>query len=100
LATHKAERKRLMVGSRRTHAENILVGIGRRELVARREYSHRLTRDRSHTENIEKAVRKKVQFGLVHIAVAHLNRIVPQYRRLCAKQSKCIELNTGWARVV
>jgi hypothetical protein len=44
---------------------------------------------------LEKPVQKKVQSAQVHVAAAHLNRIVPQYRRLCARQSKYIQSKTG-----
>ena len=36
---------------------------------------------------------QKVQASMAHVAAAHLNRIVPQYRRLCARQNKCINAN-------
>jgi hypothetical protein len=44
---------------------------------------------------IEKTAQQKVQASMAHIAASHLNRIVPQYRRLCARQSKCIKPKTG-----
>jgi ribonuclease HI len=45
---------------------------------------------------IEKPAQQKVQASMTHVAAAHLNRIVPQYRRLCARQNKCInEKKTG-----
>ena len=44
---------------------------------------------------IEKPAQQKVQASMAHIAASHLNRIVPQYRRLCARQSECIKPKTG-----
>ena len=38
----------------------------------------------------EKPAQQKVQANMAHVAATHLNRIVPQYRRLCARQNKCI----------
>jgi hypothetical protein len=40
----------------------------------------------------EKPAQQKVQASMTHVAAAHLNRIVPQYRRLCARQNKCINV--------
>jgi hypothetical protein len=40
----------------------------------------------------EKPAWQKVQASMTHVAAAHLNRIVPQYRRLCARQNKCINV--------
>ena len=40
----------------------------------------------------EKPAQQKVQASMAHIAAAHLNRIVPQYRRLCARQNKYINV--------
>jgi hypothetical protein len=40
----------------------------------------------------EKPALQKVQASMTHVAAAHLNRIVPQYRRLCARQNKCINV--------
>ena len=37
---------------------------------------------------VENTAQQKVQACMAHIAASHLNRIVPQYRRLCARQSK------------
>jgi hypothetical protein len=34
---------------------------------------------------IEKPAQQKVQASMTHVAAAHLHRIVPQYRRLCAR---------------
>jgi hypothetical protein len=47
-------------------------------------------------ENIgikDKPAQQKVQASMAHVAAAHLNRIVPQYRRLCARRNKCINTN-------
>jgi hypothetical protein len=41
----------------------------------------------------DKPAQQKVQASMAHVAAAHLNRIVPQYRRLCARQNKCIDTN-------
>jgi hypothetical protein len=41
----------------------------------------------------EKPAQQKVQASMAHVAAAHLNRIVPQYRRLCARHNKCINAN-------
>jgi hypothetical protein len=35
----------------------------------------------------EKPAQQKVQASMAHVAAAHLNRIVPKYRRLCARQN-------------
>jgi hypothetical protein len=40
----------------------------------------------------ENSAQQKVQASMTHIAAAHLNRIVPQYRRLCARQNKSINV--------
>jgi hypothetical protein len=44
---------------------------------------------------IEKTAQQKVQSSMAHIAASHLNRFVPQYKRLCARRSKCINPKTG-----
>ena len=46
---------------------------------------------------IKKSDQQHTQSKLVHVAAAHLNRIVPHYRRLCAKQNKnmCNNDKTG-----
>jgi hypothetical protein len=36
----------------------------------------------------EKPAQQKVQASMTHVAATHLKRIVPQYRRLCARQNK------------
>ena len=41
----------------------------------------------------DKQAQQKVQASMAHVAAAHLNRIVPQYRRLCARQNKRINTN-------
>ena len=42
----------------------------------------------------DKPAQQKVQASMAHVAAAHLNIIdVPQYRRLCARQNKCINTN-------
>ena len=41
----------------------------------------------------DKPAQQKVQSSMAKIAATHLNRIVPQYRRLCARQNKCINAN-------
>ena len=41
----------------------------------------------------DKPAQQKVQSSMARIAATHLNRIVPQYRRLCARQNKCINAN-------
>jgi hypothetical protein len=33
----------------------------------------------------EKPAQQKVQASMAHVAATHLNRFVPQYRRLCAR---------------
>jgi hypothetical protein len=40
----------------------------------------------------EKPAQQKVQASMAHVAATHLNRIVHQYRRLCARQNKCINV--------
>ena len=40
----------------------------------------------------EKPAQQKVQASMAHVAATHLNRIVPQYRRLCARYNKCINV--------
>ena len=40
----------------------------------------------------EKQAQQKVQASMARVAAAHLNRIVPQYRRLCARQNKSINV--------
>ena len=40
----------------------------------------------------EKPAQQKVQASMAHVAATHLNRIVPQFRRLCARQNKCINV--------
>ena len=41
----------------------------------------------------DKTSQQKVQLSMAHIAAAHLNRIVPQYRRLCGRINKPIKKN-------
>jgi tRNA/tmRNA/rRNA uracil-C5-methylase (TrmA/RlmC/RlmD family) len=41
----------------------------------------------------DKPAQQKVQASMAHVAAAHLNRIVPQYRRLCARINKPINAN-------
>ena len=41
----------------------------------------------------DKTSQQKVQASMAHIAAAHLNRIVPQYRRLCGRINKPIKKN-------
>jgi hypothetical protein len=40
----------------------------------------------------EKPAQQKVQASMAHVAATDLNRIVPQYMRLCARQNKCIHV--------
>jgi hypothetical protein len=35
---------------------------------------------------------QRVQASMTHVVAAHLNRIEPQYRRLCARQNECINV--------
>jgi hypothetical protein len=37
----------------------------------------------------------KVQASVMHGAAAYLNRIIPQYRRLCTRQNTCDKLKNG-----
>ena len=41
----------------------------------------------------DKPAQQKVQANMAHVAASHLNRIVPQYRRLCARINKPIKEN-------
>ena len=41
----------------------------------------------------DKPAQQKVQASMAHVAASHLNRIVPQYRRLCARINKPIKEN-------
>ena len=40
----------------------------------------------------DKPAQQKVQASMAHVAASHLNRIVPQYRRLCARINKPIKV--------
>jgi hypothetical protein len=39
------------------------------------------------------AAQQKVQASMAHVAATEMNRVVSQYRRLCARQNKCINAN-------
>ena len=39
----------------------------------------------------DKPAQQKVQASMAHVAASHLNRIVPQYRKLCARINKPIK---------